>query len=32
MLMMGVKAEIQWLDEAGDLTDWLDFKLERLLV
>ncbi|KAL7896699.1 Spo11/DNA topoisomerase VI subunit A [Trichoderma sp. TUCIM 5745] len=32
MLMMGVKAEIQWLDDAGNLTDWLDFKLEQLLV
>ncbi|KAK6453036.1 hypothetical protein FP744_10009288 [Trichoderma asperellum] len=32
MLMMGVKAEIQWLDEAGNLTDWLDFKLGRLLL
>ncbi|KAL7919135.1 Spo11/DNA topoisomerase VI subunit A [Trichoderma austrokoningii] len=32
MLMMGVKAEIQWLDEAGNLTDWLDFKLGQLLV
>lgn len=31
MLMMGVKAEIQWLDEAGNLADWLDFKLEQLL-
>ncbi|EHK42077.1 hypothetical protein TRIATDRAFT_166457, partial [Trichoderma atroviride IMI 206040] len=32
MLMMGVKAEIQWLDEAGNLADWLDFKLGQLLV
>lgn len=32
MLMMGVKAEIQWLDEAGNLTDWLDFKLGKLLL
>lgn len=32
MLMTGVKAEIQWLDEAGNLTDWLDFKLGQLLV
>jgi meiotic recombination protein SPO11 len=32
MLMMGVKAEIQWLDEAGNLADWLDFKFGQLLV
>ncbi|KAL6897622.1 Spo11/DNA topoisomerase VI subunit A [Trichoderma evansii] len=31
MLMMGIKAEIQWLDEAGNLADWLDFKLGQLL-
>lgn len=31
MLMMGVKAEIQWLDEAGNLTEWLDFKLGQML-
>ncbi|KAL7791425.1 Spo11/DNA topoisomerase VI subunit A [Trichoderma ceciliae] len=31
MLMMGIKAEIQWLDEAGNLTDWLDFKLGQML-
>lgn len=24
MLMMSVKAEIQWLDDAGDLSSWLD--------
>ncbi|PHH80676.1 hypothetical protein CDD80_356 [Ophiocordyceps camponoti-rufipedis] len=27
MLMMNVKAEMQWLDDAGDLTDWLDEQL-----
>lgn len=27
MLMMGVKAEIQWLDESGSITDWLDDKI-----
>lgn len=32
MLMMGIKAEIQWLDEAGNLADWLDFKLGQLLL
>jgi meiotic recombination protein SPO11 len=31
MLMMGTKAEIQWLDEAGNLTEWLDFKLGQML-
>ncbi|KAH6611534.1 DNA topoisomerase IV [Trichoderma cornu-damae] len=31
MLMMSVKAEIQWLDEAGDLTEWLDFRLGQML-
>ncbi|KAL7805097.1 Spo11/DNA topoisomerase VI subunit A [Trichoderma aethiopicum] len=32
MLMMGIKAEIQWLDEAGNLTEWLDAKLGRMLL
>lgn len=32
MLMMGIKAEIQWLDEAGNLTEWLDFKLGQMLL
>lgn len=27
MLMLGVKCEIQWLDEAGDITSWLDHAL-----
>ncbi|KAH0497804.1 hypothetical protein TgHK011_005089 [Trichoderma gracile] len=31
MLMMGIKAEIQWLDEAGNLTEWLDVKLGQML-
>ncbi|PHH78355.1 hypothetical protein CDD82_3084 [Ophiocordyceps australis] len=31
MLMMGVKAEIQWLDEAGDITQWLSDKISRSL-
>ncbi|KAL7945283.1 Spo11/DNA topoisomerase VI subunit A [Trichoderma barbatum] len=31
LLMMGVKAEIQWLDEAGNLTEWLDSKLGQML-
>ncbi|KAL6879230.1 Spo11/DNA topoisomerase VI subunit A [Trichoderma novae-zelandiae] len=32
LLMMGIKAEIQWLDEAGNLTEWLDFKLGQMLL
>ncbi|KAK4082872.1 uncharacterized protein Triagg1_1762 [Trichoderma aggressivum f. europaeum] len=32
MLMMGIKAEIQWLDEAGNLTEWLDIKIEQMLL
>ena len=31
MLMMGIKAEIQWLDEAGNLTQWLELKLGQVL-
>lgn len=31
MLMMGVKAEIQWLDEAGSITEWLDWKIGEIL-
>lgn len=27
MLMLGVKAEIQAVDNLGDITDWLDYKL-----
>ncbi|KAL6701160.1 DNA topoisomerase IV, alpha subunit [Trichoderma pleuroticola] len=32
MLMMGIKAEIQWLDEAGSLTEWLDIKIGQMLL
>ncbi|KAJ4863705.1 type IIB DNA topoisomerase domain-containing protein [Trichoderma breve] len=32
MLMMGIKAEIQWLDEAGNLTEWLDTKIGQMLL
>ncbi|KAL7801907.1 DNA topoisomerase IV, alpha subunit [Trichoderma afarasin] len=32
MLMMGIKAEIQWLDEAGNLTEWLDIKIGQMLL
>ncbi|RDA95904.1 hypothetical protein CP533_5207 [Ophiocordyceps camponoti-saundersi (nom. inval.)] len=28
MLMMNVKAEMQWLDDAGDMTRWLDDELK----
>lgn len=31
MLMLGVKAEIQWLDEAGSLTEWLDREMSTCL-
>ena len=27
MLIMGVKAEIQWLDDSGDIVEWLDETL-----
>ena len=27
MLIMGVKAEIQWLDDSGDIVEWLDQTL-----
>ncbi|UKZ46028.1 hypothetical protein TrVGV298_000225 [Trichoderma virens] len=32
LLMMGIKAEIQWLDEAGTLAGWLDIKLGQMLL
>lgn len=31
MLMLGVKAEIQWLDESGSLATWLDERLGTIL-
>lgn len=31
MLMLGVKAEIEWLDESGDLFTWLDRELKNAL-
>ena len=31
MLMMGVKAEIQQLDDGGNLAEWLDSELENVL-
>ncbi|KAI9149479.1 Meiotic recombination protein rec12 [Paramyrothecium foliicola] len=31
ILMLGMKVEIEWVDEAGSITDWLDFELETNL-
>ncbi|KAF7553647.1 hypothetical protein G7046_g7053 [Stylonectria norvegica] len=31
LLMLGVKTEIEWLDESGILCEWLDEKLSELL-
>lgn len=31
MLMLGVKAEIEWLDESGDLCQWLDTEIMSAL-
>ena len=31
MLMMGVKSEIQWLDDGGVMTDWLDNQVGATL-
>lgn len=31
MLMMGVKAETQWLDDAGNLATWLDENMGSVL-
>lgn len=31
MLLMGVKAEIQWLDDAGNITEWLDRNIATML-
>lgn len=30
MLMMGVKVEMQWLDDAGDMTAWLERALRAI--
>jgi meiotic recombination protein SPO11 len=32
MLVVGVKAEIEWLDESGDLCSWLDGKISEALI
>ncbi|KAM0343582.1 hypothetical protein ACHAPU_008333 [Fusarium lateritium] len=32
MLMLGLKAEIEWLDESGDLRSWLDGEIGEALI
>lgn len=32
MIMLGVKAEIEWLDESGDLCPWLDGEIGEALI
>ncbi|RGP78036.1 hypothetical protein FLONG3_3871 [Fusarium longipes] len=32
MLVLGVKAEIEWLDESGDLSSWLDGEIGEVLI
>lgn len=32
MTMLGVKAEIEWLDESGDLCSWLDGEIGEALI
>lgn len=31
MLMVGIKVEMQWLDESGDMSGWLDEHVGRAL-
>jgi meiotic recombination protein SPO11 len=31
MLWLGVKAEIQWIDESGSLTGWLNEQMRGLM-
>ena len=31
ILCMGIKAEIQWLDESGNLTGWLDQQISSVM-
>ncbi|KEY68070.1 hypothetical protein S7711_06980 [Stachybotrys chartarum IBT 7711] len=31
MLMMGTKAEIQWLDESGNISNWLDAQMGNMM-
>ncbi|KAF5607371.1 meiotic recombination SPO11 [Fusarium subglutinans] len=32
MMMLGVKAEIEWLDESGDLCSWLEGEIGEALI
>ncbi|KAJ4256725.1 endodeoxyribonuclease [Fusarium torreyae] len=32
MIVLGVKAEIEWLDESGDLCSWLDGEISETLI
>lgn len=32
MIALGVKAEIEWLDESGDLCSWLDDEIGEVLI
>ncbi|RGP62813.1 hypothetical protein FSPOR_9004 [Fusarium sporotrichioides] len=32
MLILGIKAEIEWLDESGDLFSWLDERIGEALI
>ncbi|KAH7224961.1 Spo11/DNA topoisomerase VI subunit A [Fusarium oxysporum] len=32
MIMLGIKAEIEWLDESGDLCSWLDGEIGEALI
>ena len=32
MMALGVKAEIEWLDESGDLCSWLDDEIGEALI
>jgi meiotic recombination protein SPO11 len=32
MLVLGIKAEIEWLDESGDLFSWLDGEIGEALI
>ncbi|KAG9500934.1 hypothetical protein J7337_006615 [Fusarium musae] len=32
MMMLGVKAEIEWLDESGDMCPWLDGEIGEALI
>ncbi|KAF4967263.1 hypothetical protein FSARC_5175 [Fusarium sarcochroum] len=32
MLVLGVKAEIEWLDESGDICSWLDGEIGETLI